>query len=270
MSSHPYAALVRREPLDQQSLRAGLSPPWRRIEIVTETGSTNADLLERAARGEDIDGTVLLAEHQTAGRGRSGRTWSAVPFSQVALSVGVSAATVPSDGWGWLPLAAGVAVVDAVAAITGVTAALKWPNDVLAGAGKLAGILAEVSAGKSVVVGIGLNVTLRADEVPAPGATSLLDLGVNDPDRTLLARRLLAELGTRVSAWRAAGGADQALRDDYLDHSGTVGSNVRALLPGGREIVGIARSIDEQGRLCIDTDGQSVAVSAGDVVHLRE
>jgi BirA family biotin operon repressor/biotin-[acetyl-CoA-carboxylase] ligase len=265
-----YAAVVRREPLDQQTLSDGLPSPWRRVEIVTQTGSTNADLLERAAVGEDIDGTALMAEHQTAGRGRSGRTWSAVPFSQIAMSVGLDAADVPIDGWGWLPLATGLAVVDAVAAITGVEAGLKWPNDVLAGDGKLAGILAEVSPGKSViVVGIGLNVTLRADEVPEPGATSLLDLGVEDPDRTLLARRLLRELGTRVSAWRAAGGADPKLIADYRDHSRTVGSAVRAILPGGREIVGVARAIDEMGRLCIDTDGRSVAVSAADVVHLR-
>lgn len=244
--------------------------PWRRIEIVTETGSTNGDLLQRAAAGEDIQGTVLIAEHQTAGRGRSGRTWSAVPFSQIALSAGVNAADVPIAGWGWLPLAIGVAVVDAVAAIAGVEAGLKWPNDVLAGEGKLAGILAEVSPGRSlVVVGIGLNVTLRADEVSEPGVTSLVDLAIEDPDRTLLARQLLRELGTRVNAWRAAGGADTKLIDDYLDRSRTIGTDVRAILPGGREIVGIARSIDEQGRLCIDMDGQLVAVSAGDVVHLR-
>jgi BirA family biotin operon repressor/biotin-[acetyl-CoA-carboxylase] ligase len=261
---------VRREPLDRQLLSDGLTPPWRRIQIVAETGSTNADLLERAAQGEDIDGAVLLAEYQTAGRGRSGRTWSAVPFSQIAMSVGVNAADVPADGWGWLPLATGLAVVDAVAAITGVTAGLKWPNDVLAGEGKLAGILAEVTPGKSVVVvGIGLNVKLRADELPDPGATSLLDLGVDDPDRSLLARRLLAELGTRVNAWRAAGGADATLTADYRERSRTIGSAVRAILPGGREIVGVARSVDDKGRLCIDAGGASVAVSAGDVVHLR-
>jgi BirA family biotin operon repressor/biotin-[acetyl-CoA-carboxylase] ligase len=261
---------VRREPLDQQSLSDGLTLPWRRIEIVARTGSTNADLLERAAAGEDIDGTVLIAEHQTAGRGRTGRTWSAVPFSQIAMSVGLNAADVPAAGWGWLPLATGVAMVDAVAAVTGVKAGLKWPNDVLAGEGKLAGILAEVSPGRSVVVvGIGLNVTLRADEVAEPDARSLLDLGVEDPDRTLLARQLLRELGTRVHAWRTAGGADAQLIADYGARSLTVGSAVRAVLPGDREVVGLARSIDEQGRLCIDTDGQSVALSAGDIVHLR-
>jgi BirA family biotin operon repressor/biotin-[acetyl-CoA-carboxylase] ligase len=265
-----YAAVVRRLPLDQQSLNDGLTAPWRRIEIVTETGSTNADLLARAAAGQDIDGAVLIAEHQTAGRGRSGRSWATVPYSAITMSVGLNAADVPAESWGWLPLAAGVAVVDAVAAATGVTARVKWPNDVMAGDGKLAGILSEVSPGKSlIVVGIGLNVTLRGDEAPGSGATSLLDLGVENPDRTQLARRLLSELGTRISAWRAAGGADTALAGDYRDRSATIESPVRAILPGGREIVGVARSVDEQGRLCIDIDGQLIAVSAGDVVHLR-
>ncbi|ULE33621.1 biotin--[acetyl-CoA-carboxylase] ligase [Mycobacterium sp. IDR2000157661] len=259
---------MRREPLDQRALNDALTPPWRRVEIVAETGSTNADLLSRAAGGEDIDGTVRFAEHQTAGRGRSGRAWSTVPYSQISMSVGVDAAKVPVAGWGWLPLAAGVAVVDTVTSLGVAAARLKWPNDVLVEDRKLAGILTEVSPGGAVVVGIGLNVALRADEVP--GASWLRQLQV-DIDRTELAGRLLHELGARISAWRAAGGPDETLIADYRDRSCTIGTTVRAILPGGRQIVGVARTIDEQGRLCIDTEEAAgeVAVSAGDVVHLR-
>jgi BirA family biotin operon repressor/biotin-[acetyl-CoA-carboxylase] ligase len=142
---------------------------WRRVDVVEEIGSTNADLLTRAAAGEDIDGAVLLAEYQSAGRGRHGRSWSAPARSQVAASVGVGVAAVPSETWGWLPLLTGVAVVDALDEITGVTAGLKWPNDVLVGTGKLAGILAEVAAPEPVVVvGLGLNVTMTAEEAPDP------------------------------------------------------------------------------------------------------
>ena len=261
---------MRRNPVDQHALSSALPPPWRRIEVVSETGSTNADLLQRAAAGENIDGAVLVAEHQTSGRGRRGRTWSTAPFAQIIMSVAVDAATVPTEGWGWLPMATGLAVVDAVGTVYGVEAGLKWPNDVIAGEGKLAGILAEVSPGTSViVVGIGLNVTLQAHEVSEPGVTSLLDLGVQDPDRTLLAGQLLEALGARIGAWRAAEGAASSLVDDYHRRSRTLGSAVRALLPGGREIVGMARSVDAQGRLCIEVDGQVVAVSAGDIVHLR-
>src|SRR5262249_14686580 len=135
-------------PLDVVSLRDGLAGPgllWRRLDVVDSTGSTNEDLLARAAEGEDIAGAVLIAEQQSAGRGRMGRIWSA-PRAQLTLSVGVDAGDVPPDAWGWLPLAAGLAVVDAVAAVTGVEARLKWPNDVLANSRKLAGILTEVAA----------------------------------------------------------------------------------------------------------------------------
>lgn len=267
---------AQRAPLDVAALREQVcsgSPTWRRIDVVGETGSTNADLIARAGRGEDIDGAVLIAENQTAGRGRRGRSWSAVPYAQITMSVGMSvrtdAAAAPSSTWGWLPLATGVAVVDAVAD-TGVTAGLKWPNDVLAGEGKLAGILAEVATGQgAVVIGVGLNVSLRAQDVGVDGAVSLADLGVAAPDRQRLVVRLLHELGNRLESWRRAQGRDAGLAADYRARSLTLGQRVRAQLPGDQEVVGVARDVDDQGRLVIEADGRSVTVSAGDIVHLR-
>ncbi len=267
-----------RTPLDAAALRAeliGTGLGWRRLDVVEHTGSTNADLLARAASGTDIAGAVLIAEHQSAGRGRHGRGWSAAPRAQITMSVGVSVVDVPAAGWGWLPLAAGVAIVDTVAPLleaSGVRAGLKWPNDVLAGPpdspGKLAGILAEV-AKPVVVVGLGLNVTQSPEEVDGPGATSLLDLGVTAPDRDQLVRELLRELGGRIVAWRAARGADWALAADYRAHSLTMGTRVRVQLPGDKELVGTATGIDDQGRLCLETGAETVVVSAGDVIHLR-
>ncbi|OBJ62999.1 biotin--[acetyl-CoA-carboxylase] ligase [Mycobacterium sp. 1423905.2] len=267
-----------RPPLDADALRAeitGATSFWRQLDVVEQTGSTNADLLARAAGGADIDGSVLIAEHQTAGRGRHGRGWSAAPRAQVTLSVGVRVADVPPAGWGWLTLAAGLAVVDAVATETTVEAGLKWPNDVLAGGGKLAGILAEVTQ-PFAVIGIGLNVTQAPEEVAGGGATSLLDQGVATPDRELLVRRLLRELAERITGWRRAGGADAQLMADYRARSLTIGSQVRVELPGGRRIVGIARDIDDQGRLRLETGlddagkpPETVVISAGDVVHVR-
>jgi BirA family biotin operon repressor/biotin-[acetyl-CoA-carboxylase] ligase len=267
-----------RAPLDEAALRAEvIGPHWRQLDVLAQTGSTNADLLARAASGTDIDGHVLIAEHQTAGRGRHGRGWSASPRTQITMSVGVRVADVPTAGWGWLSLATGLAVVDAVAAVTTVEAGLKWPNDVLAGASnsmrKLAGILAEVVQ-PFAVIGLGLNVTAAPEDVP--GATSLLDEGVEQPDRDLIVRRLLRELGQRIASWRAANGADAQLANEYRARSLTLGSRVRAELPGGQEVVGIARDIDDQGRLCLETwasdaakSGDTVIVSAGDVVHVR-
>ena len=178
------------------------SGPWRRIDVVDETGSTNADLLARAAAGEDIDGAVLIAESQTAGRGRHGRSWSDAAAARRSRCRSASAsARVPSAAWGWLPLLTGVAVVDAVAEVAGVTAGLKWPNDVLVGTGKLAGILAEVAAPEPVVVvGLGLNVT----EAPDPVATSLAMLGATVDRTDARPRRCCGTWPRRIDAWRAA------------------------------------------------------------------
>jgi BirA family biotin operon repressor/biotin-[acetyl-CoA-carboxylase] ligase len=258
--------------LDAAALRkevTGPGRPWRNLEVVDETGSTNADLIARAAAGDDIAGAVLIAEHQTAGRGRSGRTWVDAPRALIAMSVGISAAGVMPQAWGWVPLAAGVAVVDAISATTGIQARLKWPNDVQVDEHKLAGILAEVASPQPlIVVGIGLNVTLHPDEISEPGATSLLSLGA-DADRNTLACNLLSELAKRLRRWRDTGGADPALTADYCARSVTIGSRVRAQLPGDAEIVGDAVGVDERGRLRIDTGDAVVAVSAGDIIHLR-
>ena len=266
-----------RAPLDVAGIRrdlVGPDRPLRRIEVVESTGSTNADLLARHAAGEDIAGTVLVAEHQSAGRGRHGRSWSTPARSQIAFSLGVDAADLAPSAWGWLPLLTGVAVADAVAATTGIEPGLKWPNDIQVGDAKLGGILAEVAAPDPViVVGLGLNVTLTASEIedvaPDQRATSLVMLGSTMTDRSALLGAVLAELTARIDRWTIAGGPDESLTRDYRRRSVTLGHHVRALLPGGRDIVGTATDIDELGRLDIDTGAQRIAVSAGDITHLR-
>ncbi len=270
-----------RPPLDLTGVRrdlVGPGRPLRRVEAVESTGSTNADLLARRAAGEDIAGVVLLAEHQSAGRGRHGRTWATPARSQITFSLGVDAAAPQPAAWGWLPLLTGVAVADAVEATTGISPGLKWPNDILVGdreqAGKLGGILAEVAAPDPViVVGLGLNVTVTQAEVdelaPDSRATSLLMLGSTMLDRSALLGSILAELTARIDRWQTAGGPDPALVRDYRRRSLTLGTRVRALLPGDREVVGVATELDEIGQLHIDSGAQTVAVSAGDITHLR-
>jgi BirA family biotin operon repressor/biotin-[acetyl-CoA-carboxylase] ligase len=252
----------------------GPGRPLRHLEVVESTGSTNADLLDRHRAGEDITGTVLIAEQQTAGRGRHGRSWSTPPRSQIALSIGVDAKGLLPTNWGWLPLLTGVAVVDAVHATTGLDPELKWPNDIQVGERKLGGILAEVaSPAPVVVIGLGLNVTLTPDEAPDARATSLLMLDSTMLDRSALLGSILAELTARIDRWQTLGGPDPSLVADYRRHSATLGKRVRALLPGDHEIVGIATDIDELGQLRIETQGvngtETVAVSAGDITHLR-
>lgn len=182
--------------MDEGLLRAAaLGGFWTALDVVASTGSTNADLLARAAADAAVPaGQVLVAEEQTAGRGRLGRTWTSVPGAALTFSVLLRPVTVPAERRGWLPLIAGVAVASAVRSVTGgagsgggasggaasggggsgrggsggaVDAVLKWPNDVLVGERKLAGILAEQSPdGSAVVIGIGLNVATPADALP--------------------------------------------------------------------------------------------------------
>ncbi|HEU5420743.1 MAG TPA: biotin--[acetyl-CoA-carboxylase] ligase [Streptosporangiaceae bacterium] len=161
-------------PLDQAALRSAVLAPgslWTRLDVVGETGSTNEDLLA-AARSGAAEGAVLVAERQARGRGRQGRTWITVPGGALSFSVLLRPAGVPAAARGWLPLLTGVAVARAVTEAAGVRVSLKWPNDVLAGGAKLAGILAE-QAGPAIVIGIGINVGARQADLPgAPAARS--------------------------------------------------------------------------------------------------
>jgi BirA family transcriptional regulator, biotin operon repressor / biotin---[acetyl-CoA-carboxylase] ligase len=261
-----------RQPLNVEALRdANLRyGHWRRLDVVSSTGSTNADLLSRAQTGEDVAGSVLLAEFQSAGRGRLGRSWATPPRAQIAMSVGVDVGGIAPEMWGLLPLLTGVALVDSIAQECALSIGLKWPNDVLAGGDKLAGVLAEVaSPHPTIVIGLGLNVSLTHDELPIPTATSLHILGATALDRNTLVSALLDRLGALIERWRSASGDDHQLRSDYRRCSLTIGSTVRALLPGDRSIVGVATGIDQSGRLLID-DGTTIqVVAAGDVTHLR-
>ena len=163
----------------------------------TETGSTNADLLARAAAGEDIDGAVLIAESPDRGP-RQARPDLVDAAAVADRDVGRRRRRRrPSRGWGWLPLLTGVAVVDAVAEVAGVTAGLKWPNDVLVGDGKLAGILAEVAAPQPVVVvGLGLNVT----EAPDPDRHVAVDARRDRRPHGRSPRPCCAHLAARIAA----------------------------------------------------------------------
>src|SRR6185437_1902504 len=258
--------------LRSRALRLGTL--WREIEVVESTGSTNADLLARALRGEP-EGAVLAAEEQRAGRGRMGRTWTAPPRAALTFSLLLKPA-VPPARLGWLPLLTGVAVAAAVTTVTGVETRLKWPNDLLAADAKLAGILAE-AAGDAVVVGIGLNVSTEPAEFPSPRpgalpATSLRAAGATAPDREDILLAILEGFEHWYRAWQQAGGDPDrsGLRPEYTRLSATIGRTVRAELPGGQALSGPAVGVDSDGRLLVFlSSGSEVAVAAGDVVHLR-
>ncbi|MFG3152724.1 biotin--[acetyl-CoA-carboxylase] ligase [Streptomyces sp. NPDC048219] len=267
-----------RPPLNVTALRRGLVREgglWRRVDVVQRTGSTNSDLVALAAEGKADEGAVLVAEEQTAARGRLDRQWSAPARSGLFFSVLLRPVDVPVARWGWLPLITGVAVATGLARAAGVDTALKWPNDLLVTVGgeerKAGGILAE-RAGDGVVVGVGINVSLRAEELPVPRAGSLALAGAVSTDRDPLLRGVLRALEDWYGRWRSAGGdpAVSGLQEAYAAGCATLGRVVRAELPGDRSLVGEAVAVDGDGRLVLATEaGVQEPVGAGDIVHLR-
>lgn len=282
--SSPYSDLSR-PPLRVAALRAALvapAGPLPRLEVLAQVGSTNAELLRRAAAdpGAWPHLSVLTTDSQTAGRGRLGRVWTAPPRSGVAVSVLLRPADlappVPAAQWSWLPLLAGLAVVGAVRDVAGLPATVKWPNDVLVEDRKLAGILTEASGsgpGSAVVVGVGLNTSLTEPELPVPTATSLVLEGAATTDRDTVLRALLRSLATEVARWADAAGdpVTSGLAARVREACSTLGRGVRVELPGGDVLTGEAEGVDDSGRLLVRPGGAGdvVAVAAGDVVHVR-
>ncbi|MBN9644501.1 biotin--[acetyl-CoA-carboxylase] ligase [Corynebacterium mendelii] len=340
--------MTEREPLRSGDLvdRVVNHGPYRAVVHTPATGSTNTDLVAAAQAGAPA-WTAHVTDHQTAGRGRHGRPWQAPEYSQVTLSVLVKPGAAALGRLGTLPLAAGLAVVDAVrdtvAALAagdpsigyartmtederqryndqlataraharrrpvpgddcrvtgpeqGVYAAdglaadagrygilgrlvprLKWPNDALVGGRKISGILAEaanLTDDPAVVVGLGLNVSLRPDELPVAHATSL-DIAAAEQglalevDRTAVCAQVLLSLHRRLSQWACG---DPALLGDYTRQSGTIGEKVTVYLPGDDTLTGTATAVLPDGRLVVtDDNGRPVEVTAGDVAHLRQ
>jgi BirA family biotin operon repressor/biotin-[acetyl-CoA-carboxylase] ligase len=261
-----------RPPLDAARLSAADPDllPGLSVEVLDEAGSTNALAADRA-RAAAAEGLVLVAEHQSAGRGRLDRSWDAPPRSALTFSL-LLRPSVPSAAWPWLPLLAGYAVAKALKA-HGFAAVVKWPNDVLLEGRKVAGILVErvdTPSGPAAVVGVGLNVAMTAEELPVPEATSLAVAGGPVPDRTALLVDVLASLWEAYTVWQEGG--DQAgarLAASYAAACATVGSQVRVELPSGEVLNGTASGIDPHGRLLVEHTAGRTAVSAGDVVHVR-
>ncbi|MGH3329149.1 MAG: biotin--[acetyl-CoA-carboxylase] ligase [Streptomycetales bacterium] len=249
--------------------RGGGRQLWREVRVVAETGSTNADLAE-LARGGAPEGVVRVAELQTAGRGRLGRSWTAPPRSALTFSVLLRPRGVPSVWWSWAPLLAGVAAATATARVTDLSVQLKWPNDVLVRGRKVAGVLVERVDG-ALVVGVGLNVSLHADELPTDGATSLLLEGAGSIDRAALLVGVLDDLAHQYGAWCEAGGdaPRSGLRSAYRTRCATIGRAVSVALPGGETLHGEAVDVDAGGRLVVRNACGDRVVGAGEVVHLR-
>lgn len=230
------------------------------VRWLSEIDSTNRYLIDEARAGAET-GLVVVADHQTAGRGRLGRTWIAPPGASLLVSL-LLRPTVTPDRRHVLVMAAGLAMAEAVEAETGVVAGLKWPNDLLVGGRKLAGILAE-AAGDALVVGIGVNIEWH--EVPADLAaiaTACNLEGGRPTTRSAVLHAFLARYAERLDDL-------DGTRSAYQARLVTLGRRVRVEQPNG-VLTGVAIGVDPDGRLRLRTDDESeVAVAVGDVVHLR-
>lgn len=269
---------LRRPPLDSVALAAALTREgslWRDIEVLAESPSTNAAVTERARAGE-APGLVVVAEHQTSGRGRLGRVWVTPPRAALTFSVLLAPDRVPVARWPWLPLLTGIAVSEGVRRVTGLETGLKWPNDVMVGDQKLAGILVERverdggEGGAVAVVGVGLNVSADREELPVPTATSLGLQRAETLDRTVVLREVLRALEALYVQWQAElGDPDAGLLESYVRRCTTLGREVTVDLPTGERLRGVATAIDVDGRLRVRTDAGVRVLGAGDVVHVR-
>jgi len=234
---------------------------------VAETGSTNADLAA-AARDGAAHGAVLVADHQTAGRGRLDRTWVAPPNSALLCSILVRGrpGAMPQGALWCVGLAAQTAVLE----VAGVEAELKWPNDLMVWERKLAGILAEVveaaTEAPAVVVGIGVNVGWPSPppEVAARAVT-LAELTGRSIERADLLRALLGALRPLLDLWSSD---VAALLDAYRARLATLGRSVRVAMPD-RQLSGVAVDVTDDGALVVQVGCERCVVAAGDVVHLR-
>ncbi|MFT4235942.1 MAG: biotin--[acetyl-CoA-carboxylase] ligase [Microbacterium sp.] len=239
------------------------------VTEVDHTGSTNADLLAGAADAAHL--TVLLTRDQRSGRGRLDRQWTAPPGSALAVSVVVQVPGIPAEARGWVPLIAGSAMCHAVAEqLAGFEVGLKWPNDVLVAEDgelkKIVGVLAEVAARDTIVIGTGVNTAMERELLPVATATSFAALGdVCNEDR--LVASFLGALDRLLTALADADGdaAASGVLDEVSSSCLTLGREVRVELPGGGELLGRATHLDSDGRLVV----AGTPVAAGDVIHVR-
>jgi BirA family biotin operon repressor/biotin-[acetyl-CoA-carboxylase] ligase len=241
------------------------------LRWVASTGSTNSDLISQAAELQDF--SVLITDEQVAGRGRSGRSWEAPSGSSMMASVLLRPTGVAPTQFSWLPLIAGLSLANAVSSFGGAKRAMvKWPNDVMIGDQKVAGVLSEALPDFSgVVIGAGLNVYQTREQLPVDTASSLALEGISVPSVDYVFAEYLRNLRRNYEDFISCRGelAGTELLSAIRDTCSTIGRSVRVILPGDKELLGEAVDIDELGRIVIAHDGKHTAVSVGDIVHLR-
>lgn len=212
-------------------------------------------------------GMVVVADYQTLGRGRLARRWVAPPQTGVAFSVMLRPESSEIQRWSWLPLLAGLAVAEGLQNAAGAQAELKWPNDVLIGGKKICGILAERVECKpraAIVLGMGINTSMTADQLPVPTATSLTVAGLR-----FELHQVVAEVLDALACWFSRWEAGDDLVAPYTAACATIGNKVKVITSETQSFTGVALGVDLAGCLMVRGAEEMRTFAAGDVVHLR-
>ena len=242
--------------LDQSKIFSSLPTNYWRVRVLREVGSTQDELKNELVS----NGDCVVAEFQSAGRGRLDRSFDSEP--SVALLFSFYIEPMRTADWGWIPLIAGIAVAQCLNEVTSTNEfSTKWPNDVLSDSGKVCGILCE-RFGSGIIVGIGINVSTKPEELPVETASSIFITTGLEIDRNELLPKILQRFQDLFLAWDS--GVDLTPR--YRALSQTIGREVSVLLPDTRTITGRATGISSQGELLLENGD---VISVGDLLHLR-
>jgi BirA family biotin operon repressor/biotin-[acetyl-CoA-carboxylase] ligase len=249
-----------RAPLDRKRISEEISQYWR-VSVVDVTESTQVDLLQLVSSNEALSKQVIVSEYQSAGRGRLDRNFEAAPMSALTFSMYIEP-KVDKAEWSFLTLLSALSVREAITSLDGaISLEVKWPNDLLIGEKKCAGIIAQATE-KGVVIGIGINVGMKEAELPVPTATSLAIEGSLELDRNRILAAILNHFEVNLQIWELG----KSFITEYKEASATIGAMVEVTLPGGDVLKSKAIGITDAGELLLDS---GEAVTVGDVVHLR-
>ena len=249
-----------RAPLDRKRISDEISQYWR-VSVVDITGSTQDDLMQLVSSNQALAKSVIASEYQSAGRGRLDRTFDAASMSALTFSMYIEP-KVDKAEWSFLTLLAALSVREALASLDHSShVAVKWPNDLMIGEKKCAGIIAQATA-KGVIIGIGINIGMNESELPVPTATSLAIENFQVLDRNIILGAILNHFEVNLQIWELG----KSFIAEYKEASSTIGADVEVLLPAGVSIKSKAIGVSDAGELILES-GEVVTV--GDVIHLR-
>jgi BirA family biotin operon repressor/biotin-[acetyl-CoA-carboxylase] ligase len=248
-----------REALNESAMNATLRGSYWRVSVFQSVTSTQSELVGK----ENLQhGDVFVTEYQSAGRGRLNRTFEATESSALLFSLYLEPKRDKLE-WSAIPLLAGLSLVNALSNLDGKKVSkLKWPNDLLIGDKKVAGILAE-ARGEGVIVGIGLNIEMDKSELPIHAATSLKIESFAELNRNVILPEILKSLALTFQLWESG---SKVVLEQYRQVSSTLGKEVEVHLPSGEILNSRATGITELGELMLASGAR---INVGDVIHLR-